>query len=130
MSIEVTKYDKGCWQLINQVVQVMLVNNSIWWQVKTADCDKARVVNSHGYSLQWDRIVGDTVGVIEEMDGKSCAWNEDDLVTAGEESEIFGLGGDESGGTHTHRNFKGGYFILVMFSSVCVVTDIGEDLVA
>ncbi|GFX78316.1 hypothetical protein TNCV_5136631 [Trichonephila clavipes] len=44
MSIEVTKYDKGCWQLINQVVKVLLVDNSIWWQVKTADCDKVRGV--------------------------------------------------------------------------------------
>ncbi|GFU73450.1 hypothetical protein TNCV_3675971 [Trichonephila clavipes] len=52
MSIEVTKYDKGCWQLINQVVQVLLVDNSIWWQLETSDCDKAHGVNSHGYSLQ------------------------------------------------------------------------------
>ncbi|GFW20560.1 hypothetical protein TNCV_1047851 [Trichonephila clavipes] len=60
------------------------------------------------------------------MNGKSCTWDEDDLVTAGEESEIFCLVEDESGGS----KFKGGHFILVMFSSVCVVTDIGEGLVA
>ncbi|GFX80360.1 hypothetical protein TNCV_3931131 [Trichonephila clavipes] len=57
------------------------------------------------------------------MDGKSCAWDEDDLVTAGEYSEIFGLGGDESDGS----KFKGGHFILEMFSSVCVLTDIEFD---
>ncbi|GFW68808.1 hypothetical protein TNCV_3640221 [Trichonephila clavipes] len=44
----------------------MLVDNSIWWQVKTADCDKARVVNSHGYSLQrgteWESTRRNTEG--------------------------------------------------------------------
>ncbi|GFU04144.1 hypothetical protein TNCV_862901 [Trichonephila clavipes] len=56
------------------------------------------------------------------MDGKSCAWVEEDVVP-GEHSDIFGFGGDESGGS----KFKGGHFILVMFSSVCVVTDIEFD---
>ncbi|GFV29838.1 hypothetical protein TNCV_797151 [Trichonephila clavipes] len=32
------------------------------------------------------------------MEGKSRVWDEDDLEAAGENSEIFGLGGDESGG--------------------------------
>ncbi|GFW57090.1 hypothetical protein TNCV_1116181 [Trichonephila clavipes] len=73
-----------------------------------------------------DRIVGDTVDVIEEMDGKSCTLDEDDLVTAGEESEIFCLVEDERGG----NKFKGGHLTLVMFSSFCVVTDIGEGLIA
>ncbi|GFV94548.1 hypothetical protein TNCV_3826151 [Trichonephila clavipes] len=78
------------------------------------------------FSFASDRIVGDTVDVIEEVDGKSYTWDDDDLVTAGEESEISGLVENESGGS----KFKGGHFILVMFSSVCVVTDIGEGLVA
>ncbi|GFW68809.1 hypothetical protein TNCV_3640231 [Trichonephila clavipes] len=73
-----------------------------------------------------DKIVDDTVAVIEEMDDNSCVWDKDDVEAAGENSEIFGLGGDESGGS----KFKGGHFILVMFSSVCVVTEIGEGLVA
>ncbi|GFT94242.1 hypothetical protein TNCV_3922771 [Trichonephila clavipes] len=77
-------------------------------------------------NIHRDRIVGDTVDVIEEMDGKSCTLDEDDLVTAGEESEIFCLVEDERGGS----KFKGGHLILVMFSSFCVVTDIGEGLIA
>ncbi|GFT50447.1 hypothetical protein TNCV_11501 [Trichonephila clavipes] len=65
MSIEVTKYDEGCWQLINKVVQVMLVDNSIWWQT-------------------WELVAegSDVVHVFEEMEGKSCVWVEDDVVTA------------------------------------------------
>ncbi|GFX70221.1 hypothetical protein TNCV_4616581 [Trichonephila clavipes] len=54
----------------------------------------------------------DVVDVFEEMEGKSCVWAEDDVVTA---VGIFVLCLDDSGAS----NFKGGHFILVMFSSVC-----------
>ncbi|GFV77957.1 hypothetical protein TNCV_1111 [Trichonephila clavipes] len=53
--------------------------------------------------------------------GLKMMWQQQEKIVI-----YFGLGGDESGGS----KFKGVHFILVMFSSVCVVTDIGEDIVA
>ncbi|GFW63674.1 hypothetical protein TNCV_4329621 [Trichonephila clavipes] len=57
------------------------------------------------------------------MEGKSCVWAEDDVVTA---VGIFVLCLDNSGAS----NFEGGHFILVIFSSVWVELFKVEDLAA
>ncbi|GFV21144.1 hypothetical protein TNCV_4267771 [Trichonephila clavipes] len=116
MSIEVTKYDKGCWQLINQVVQVKLVDNSIWWQVKTADSlgswsgfSRLKTATRHG--SRWLRI---RYTCFEEMEGKSCAWVEDDVVTA---VGIFVLRLDDSGARHILESDEWGCKQLIHLGS-------------
>ncbi|GFU05325.1 hypothetical protein TNCV_3262691 [Trichonephila clavipes] len=70
----------------------------------------------------WELVAEDPICVIfEEMEGKSCVWAEDDVVLA---VDIFGLCLDDSGAS----NFKGGHFILVIFSSILGESFIREDL--
>ncbi|GFU32834.1 hypothetical protein TNCV_4154651 [Trichonephila clavipes] len=57
------------------------------------------------------------------MEGKGCVWAEDDVIIA---VGIFVLCLDDTGAS----NFKGGQFILVIFSSVWVELFKVEDLAA
>ncbi|GFY28431.1 hypothetical protein TNCV_1970851 [Trichonephila clavipes] len=57
-----------------------------------------------------------TAAALEDVEGSSYAWVDEDVEIAGVDINLFGLGRDESGWS----KFNGGHFIFVMFSSVWV----------
>ncbi|GFU66285.1 hypothetical protein TNCV_464651 [Trichonephila clavipes] len=68
-----------------------------------------------------------TVATLEDMEGSSSAWvDEDDVEITGVDINLFCLGRDESGWS----KFNGGHFIFVMFSSVWVELFIMEGFAA